>query len=582
MTMIKKHLILILICCFCGTLFAQETGKKKKKEKLDTEEITVTKSFSPTVKDAFKIKSSPKIDSVAIYDKKQVDYHIESIPVASTFSPAKGKPKALQRGPKERFYQNFISAGYGNYGTPIVEIFAHTNTSNYNDFGGYFNLHSSKGGIEGVQLDDDFLNIHTDLFYKQTERYFDWQAHAGISHLVNNWYGLSNEIKFTKPVLASIEEKQSYSELYANGEIEFFDALIHKGNAELSRFVDKQNSAENYGLINGTVDFPIANEMIYTDISLEFLSGKFAHNFDLNDDIKYTFFNIGVSPNFEILRENLTVNLGARLYYGITNTNDGSQFYIYPNITASYNISDETLIAFAGVTGDLEQNSYRNFVKENPFVSPTLDIRRTSQQYYGYAGLKGLLNSNINFNVKVAYGNEDNKALFKLNPSKTDGNTILLDQGYAAGNSFQVVYDNVSTLQASAELIVDFTEEFKFGGNIEYNIYNLDQEAYAWNLPDLKATLIANYSRPKWRAGADLFFVTERKDEFTIIPIGVTQSVTNDAYFDVNLNGIYHINDKFSAFLNVNNILGQNYQQYTYFKVQGFQVFAGFKFRFDL
>ncbi len=580
--MIKRVYIVLFFICLCGTTLAQEKEKKKKKEKLETEEITVTKSFSPTVSDAFKIKTSPSIDSIEIYHKQNVQYSIESVPVASTFAPAKGKPKALQRGPKERFYQNFASAGYGSYGTAIVEIFAHTSTSNYNDFGGYINFHTSKGGIEDVLLDDDFLNLNTDLFYKQTERYFEWQAHSGFNRQSINWYGVPEELNFSKPVIASIEENQTYSEFYLNGDIEFFDALVHHGNVALSRFTDKRKSVENYGYINGTVDFPVADEMIYTHVNFEFLNGKFDNDYNQISSLDYTYFNIGLSPNFEILRDNLTVNIGAKLYFSMTNADEGSQFYIYPNVTASYNISDEQLIAFGGVTGDLTQNSYRHFVQDNPFVSPTLDIKRTHQQYYGYGGLKGLLNGNINFNVKVAYGNEEDKSLFKLNPSKTDGNTITLDQGYAAGNSFQVVYDNVNTLQASAEVIVDFTETFKFGGNVIYNNYTLDKETYAWNLPDLKATLIANYSKPKWRAGAELFFVSNRKDELTVVPVGLTQGITNGSYFDVNLNGIYHINDKFSAFINANNLLNQNYQRFTNFKVQGLQVFAGFKFRFDL
>ena len=44
-----------------------------------------------------------------------------------------------------------------------------------------------------------------------------------------------------------------------------------------------------------------------------------------------------------------TLNLGARLYYSISNDFDGSKFYAYPNITASYNISEEALVAYTGI-----------------------------------------------------------------------------------------------------------------------------------------------------------------------------------------------------------------------------------------
>ena len=571
----KKNIILLLFLMISAVLFSQ----KKKKEKIDTEEVKVVKPFSPTVSDAFKINIAPEIDSVEINEKKEINYSINSIPVASTFTPAKGKAKTLRRAPKERFYKNYISAGYGNFNTPIIEIFAHSNTSNFNDFGGFFNLHSSGGGIDGIDLDDNFLDVNADLFYKQSERYFEWKLDAGINHLSTNWYGLSDEINFTNNVINSIEEKQTYSEIYAGGEIEFFDALVHKGDIKISRFIDKAESRENYGLINGVVDFPVGNEMMYTNMSLEFLNGNFDTNFLQTDDIKYTYFNLGFSPNFEVLRDDLTLNLGAKLYYSISNTDEGSKFYIYPNITASYKIANQALIAYAGVIGDLQQNSYKNFVEKNPFVSPTLSIERTSMQYNAYAGIKGLLNNKIRFNAKAAYINEQNKPLYKLNPTLTDGTTIV-NNGYEAGNSFQIVYDDVNTIHISGELIFDFIKDFKFGGNIEFNSYSLDTQAHAWNLPLVKATLLAKYTRKKWSAGADLFFSSDRKDELIFNRVSPVR-ITNSAYFDINLNGIYNINDKFAIFLNLNNLLSDNYQEYTNFKVQGFQVFAGMKYKFD-
>jgi len=571
----NRYKIFFLLLMISSLAFSQ----KKKKERITTEEINVVKPFSPTVSEAFKINIEPEIDSVDIGGKKDISYSINSIPVASTFTPAKGKAKTLKRIPKERFYNNYISAGYGNYSTPIVEIFAHSNSSNYNDFGGFLNYHSSGGGIDGLVLNDDFTDFDIDLYYKQSERMFDWKVKGGFDYLSTNWYGLSDEINYSELTISSIEESQSYTNISLSGEIEFFDSLIHTGDVSLNRFSDKSNSGENHLDINAIIDFPIGRELMYSEISFELLNGKFENDFFQTDKIDYTYFNIGFSPNFEVLRENLTVNLGARLYYSITNNFDGSKFYFYPNITASYNISEEALIAYAGIIGDLQQNSYENFVYENPFVSPTLYIQRTNQQYNAYAGIKGLLNSKIRFNLKAAYINEKDKPLYKLNPSLTDG-TNEVTEGYQAANSFQVVYDDVNTIYFNAEIIFDLWEEFKFGGNLDFNSYSLENEEHAWNLPLLKATLLAKYTRKKWSAGADLFFSSDRKDDLSIIP-DTNIRVTNAAYFDMNLNGIYNIDDKFSVFVNVNNILSDNYQVYTNFKVQGLQVFGGVKYKFD-
>jgi len=571
----KSKVIFFLFLLIGGLVFSQKKGK----EKIATEEINVVKPFSPTVSEAFKINLAPEIDSIDLQSKKDVTYSINSIPVASTFTPAKGKAKTLKRIPKERFYNNFISAGYGNYGTPIIEIFAHSNSSKYNDFGGFLNYHSSSGGIDGIELDDGFSNLDVELFYTQSERTFDWKAEGGVNLLSNNWYGLSDQIDYSETVLNSINEKQNYTNVFLAGEIDFSDALFHKGEISISSFFDKFNSKEQHVDLNSLIDFPIGRELMYTEISLEFLNGKFENNYFQTNDLSYSYFNIGFSPNFELIRDNLTLNLGARLYYSISNDFDGSKFYAYPNITASYNISEEALVAYAGVIGDLQQNSYKNFVNENPFVSPTLYVQRTNQQFNAYAGIKGLLNSKIRFNLKAGYISEKDKPLYKLNPSLTDG-TVEVDQGYEAANSFQVVYDDVNTINFNGEIIFDLFKEFKFGGNIEFNSYSLDSETDAWNLPLIKSTLLAKYTKKKWSAGADLFFASERKDELSIIPSSST-IVTNSSYFDVNLNGIYHINDKFDVFVNFNNILSQNYQVYTNFKVQGLQFFAGAKYKFD-
>ena len=572
----NKNIILIILLFSSGIIFSQ----KKKKEKLKTEEITVVKAYKPTVSDAFKINIGPEIDSVELA-KKELDYTINSIPVASTFTPAKGRAKTLKRDPKEHIYRNFVSAGYGNYNTPIVEAFISTSSSNYNEFGGFINYHSSSGGIEGVQLNDSFLDFDVDLFYKQLERDFKWQANGGFNYLSTNWYGLPAEINFDNNVLNSINEKQSYTDVYLGGNIEIFDSLLYGAKANFSSLFDREKSRETRGTVSGILDFPIGREIINLALSFDFLGGVFEHDFLEINKLQYTFFNIGLSPNFEILRENLTVNAGLRLYYSLASSQDEkSKFYIYPNITASFKIKNDNLVAYAGITGDLEQNSYKGFVVENPFVSPTLNIKRTSQQYNGYVGIKGFITSKFRFNAKVAYGNEEDKPLYKLNPSKTDG-TIEVQNGYEAGNSFQVVYDDVSTIHVSGELIVDLFESFKFGGNIEFNSYSLSTEEEAWNLPMLKSTLIARYIQKKWSAGANLFLVTDRKDELTILPLATTVRIINSAYFDINLDALYNINDKVSVFLNLNNLLNSNYQQYTNFTVQGFQVFGGVKYKFN-
>jgi len=577
----KKHISILILLLITSITFSQ----KKKKDTIGTEVINVVKPYTPTVSDAFKIKASPEINDVQISKKKEIQYAIFSIPVASTFTPAKGKAKVLRVDPSAPVYDNFITAGFGNFSTPQVEIFAHSNSTRYNDFGGFLNYHSSKGGIDDVVLDDDFVDARLDLFYKQEERDFDWQLNGGLRFQKHNWYGLpdSQLITFTQPVIDGLAETQKYTNVYIGGKMDYKDSFFQGGTTELNLFTDDEGSSETHILIQPKIEFPIASEYITANARLEYLTGDFFQNYESTARIDYSFFTVGFNPNFEVLRDNLTINLGVDILYS-SGSADGeeSKAYTYPKVTASYILIDQVLTAYAGALGGLHQNSYNGYVNENQFVSPTLMIKRTDEQYNAFVGFKGKLASNVGYNFKGFYKSEKDKPLYKLNPSKTEG-TVVVTKGYEAGNSFQVLYDNIKTLGGFAEVSVDFSKELKFGGNIEINSYNVDNQDEAWNLPELKASAFANYNQDKWFAGANLFFVGERKDELTFTDINMQiESLDIGNYVDLNLNGGYKFTDKLTAFVKVNNLFNSTYQKYSNFKVQGLQVFGGLTYKFDL
>ncbi len=572
----KKYISILILLLVTTVSFAQV----KKKDTIGTEVINVVKSYTPTVSDAFKIKSSPEIDTNDINVKKPINYSIFSIPVASTFTPAKGKAKVLKVNPSPKVYDNYVSAGFGNFTTPGVELFVHGNSNRYNDFGAFFNYISSKGGVKDVKLDDDYFDTRLDLFYKQDERDFNWQINAGAHMQKYNWYGLPEQISFSQNTINAIDEKQKYTEIYVGGKMDYKDSFFQGGTVESNRFTDDEGSAEIHFLAKPKIEFPIASEYITADVRLEFLNGKFVRNYANTNDLKYTMFNIGFNPSLEILRNDLTVNLGVKLLYsagsGSGNTNNA---YYYPNVTASYKLIDEVLTLYGGVTGNLHQNTFKSFADENPFVSPTLIIKPTDEQYNGFFGIKGKLASNIGYNFKASYSNQRGKGLYKLNASKTEGNN-LVDYGYEAGNSFGIVYDTVKTINGFAEVTIDLSKQVKLGGNAEFNQYDTKNEAKAWNLPALKVSAFADYNNENWFAGANIFYVGSRKDEIST-PIDPPRIITIGDYVDLNLNAGYKFNEKLTVFAKANNILNSDYQKYTNYHVQGLQVFGGLTYKFD-
>lgn len=577
----RKHIKII----FTGILLFGITNgfsQDKKNDTLTTGVIDVVKPYVPTISDAFKVKEVPTLDDETTETKKEIKYNIFSFPVASTFTPAKGKAAVVEKKAPVKLYDNYASLGLGTYKTILGEVYLNHALNRYENVGGYVSHQSSGGGIENVVLDDDFINSKLEVNYANKQRDMSWNVDGGFQFQHYNWYGLSDIYTTNPTVVNSLNTGHSFIDAHVGADVSFEDTYINSGSVFFRRFSDNQGSGENRFIAKARVDVPINDIEISTGIKIDYLGGGFDRNYASNEALDYGNFQIGLSPSFQLRQDDLTVNLGVSLYYLNDIEFGKNKFFIYPNVNATYRIVNDVLIAYGGLTGDLIQNSYHGFANENPFVSPTLFITPTDQVYNAFAGLKGKISSTMSYNVSGSYSSEKDKALFKSNYIKN----YSAQNSYDYGNSFGVVYDKVETLGVSGELNVDVNRNFKLGLKAEYFVYNTDGEAEAWNLPDMTASLFFDYQIDEhWFTGANLFFVGERKDQIilegAILPQDLIRNINLDSFFDVNAHVGYHINEQFSFFAKVNNITNQEYQKWVNYPVQGLQFLAGVTYKFD-
>lgn len=567
--------ILIIAFLFSTITFAQV----RTKDTLDPEVVNVVKPYTPSISDAFKIKETPTLDDATTATKKEIKYNIFSIPVASTFTPAKGKAASVNKAKQEKLFDNYASLGVGNYTTVLGEIYLNHELGRGETVGGYLSHHSSGGGIDGLLLDDDFMDINLNANYTKKERDYSWSVDGGGLFKKYNWYGLPADY-FTSETADTLNVGHNYIGLNVGGKIKFEDSYFKHASVRFRHFGDNQGSSENRFVVKGNVDVPIQDEIFSTKVTLDYLGGSFDRNYYTNEGIDYGNINFGIAPQYQLTQDDLTLNLGVTLVYLNDTAGGKNKFYIYPNVTASYRLVDELLIAYGGLEGGLKQNTYENIVEENPFVSPTLYITPTDQQYNLHAGIKGKLTNTIGYNVNVGYMAEQNKALFRSNSVYNNAT-----EDYQYGNAYNMVYDNIKTFTFSGELSVDVNRNFNLGAKAEYFAYNVKNEAQPWNLPDLKGSLFLDYQiDEQWFAGAGLFFVGERQDLFQeegFLPTRLPETITLDSYFDANAHVGYRITDQISAFAKVNNIANQNYQRWMNYKVQGIQFLVGATYQFD-
>jgi len=578
----KKSNLFIVLLVSAGLQMAQA---QKKDENIGSEVVNVVKPYTASISDAFKVKEVPTLEDDETTKKETITYSIFSFPVASTFAPSKGKAAVVDKSAKEKLFANYATLAAGNYGTVNAALYL-THVLESNSYIATSLQHlSSQGGIKNVLLEDQFYNTALELTYGKKEKQMSWNVDFGYQNQVYNWYGFQSVVMpltGSGTFVDSINEKQKFNTLYLGGNLSLNEGFLKNITMQFNHFTDAFASAENQLSLKPSFKFDFLHEKVKTNVIIDYVKGSFQKDyFDVNP-IGYGFTNVGINPSFNISDKDVSVNLGAAFFYSMSNGSGTNKFYMYPSITASLKVVGDLMIAYAGAEGGLKQNTYREFVDANNFLSPTLAIAPTDSRYDIYLGLKGKLANAVSYTVKASYLNEGNKALFVSNTYNAfNPNT----EGYTFGNSFGLVYDDVKTVSLFGELKADFSQKAAFSINGTLANYTTKTEQNAWNLPTLKLSSNFRYTiSPKWETGANVFYVGQRTDREQYSFDGLitmNEEVQLDGYVDLNAHVNYNHSDRLTFFLKGNNLASQNYQKWLGFPVQGIQVLLGANFKFD-
>lgn len=569
----------------CILFIIQFTFAQKKEDNIGTEVVNVVKPYTPTISDAFKIKEIPSLEDSENSKKEAIKYNFFSFPVASTFVPSKGRAANVDKSQAEKLFKNFANLGLGNYTSLNAELFITNNLSDHEYIGGMFRHFSSQGGIKDVALNNDFYNTAANLIYGNQLQNFTWISDLGFQNLIYNWYGIPNN--FSQATIDRINPKHTFNNFYVGTNLTLNDSFFKEANLKYNHFWDARGTAENRFYVKPSFEFELFNKKIKTNFIFDYLGGNFVKNYAGSSSINYGFSNFGIHPSIVVNKNDWALNFGASVFYSVDIQNSTNKLFVYPQVNASLKIVGDYMIFFSGVEGNLDQNSYLDLSNENPFVSPTLAIAPTDKQFDLFAGLKGKLSKNVSYSVQGSVKNEKNKPLFQSNPFYMFASD---SESYQFGNSFGVVYDNLKTLNLFGELKAEFSKNISFGLNGSFSRYYTNYQEEAWNLPTIKlgSNLNVNITK-KWFAGANLFFVGERKDivyqqsMITIFPpVYYPETINLKSYFDANLNIGYNHSDRLTGFLKFNNIANQSYQKWLNYPVQALQVVLGASYKFDL
>lgn len=570
----SKKLLPLVFLLFSGIVSAQDTTDNGN---IKTQRLIIVKPYSPTVSDAVKLKQMPaKEADSAVTKKKKIRYDIYSIPVASTFTPEKGKASGVKRVRQPDLYDNYAALGIGNYTNILAEFYSNIEISKRQSLTIGLEHHSSQGGISGVQLDDKYYDTQLHLGYAQEENQFLWGLRLGFQHQLYNWYGVPANF-IAEQEYTNINPTHNYTGISLGGDLKMKQGIFDKVSLDYRHFGDDFSSSEDHMVIKPHFQFDVGKEKINAEVSADYLNGRF-NDSDI-EHINYSVLNLGFHPSLSITRSEFTLNLGAQVVYSSDMENSKSDVYFYPKIKAGYRVAGDYFTLYAGADGELTQNTYYDFTQNNPYLAPDLLIAPTNKQYHIYFGGKGKFTEELSYDLRGGYVSEEHKTLF-VHRNISSG--FLSDvKPYDHANSFGLTYDDVNTLSVYGELNYALNDDINISLNATYYNYSTDKAAEAWNLPEIEAALTADYMiTKKWSVGADIFYVGERKDLFGMGDFAPPETVTLDGFVDANLRLGFQLNDQLGFFLRGNNLFNDNYDSWLNYPVQGIQGMIGASYQF--
>ncbi len=227
--------------------------------------------------------------------------------------------------------------------------------------------------------------------------------------------------------------------------------------------------------------------------NLNFLTDYYNHK-QANDTINDLI--VSINPSFEAAGKKWHADIGVT--GTLDNMKNVARFYFYPQLNLYYDIYENLIIPYAGATGGLIKNSFRNLAGENPFVDTTINqYQNTNNKINLFGGLRGNLSSNTSYDAKVNYAQYDNLHFFVVDYSGPN-------QIY---NQFDLLYDAASVLTISGQLKYQTREKLNLIAKGNYYVYNTKTLTRAYHKPDYDLTLSGIYNlQSKIILRADLFF----------------------------------------------------------------------------
>lgn len=530
---------LSIVCCLLSIVSMAQRDTSKRQS------IDIISSYKPVLRNTVKINLSPS-PLTADTSRPRLAYDIPAQNLFFSYQPITLKPLALTQDTGLQLgVRNYAKAGFGNFSTPYLAAafsFGDGKKSLLNLYGNYI---SSKGKIENQDFSEMKIKAAGSLFSAKNEIY----ASAGINANEYFQYGYNHALhNYSKDSL-----RRRYQDFFVGGGIR--NTAVNSFKVNYDPNVEAHIFSRENKVNESTLNVEVPAEKRFG----ESVAFKVSASANLNNYTnKTTSINSNIINNlFQVAPELVYYSERFTFHGGVTPSWDNSTLSVLPNIYGEAQLQQKVLLIQAGWVGRYIPNSFRTLSTYNPYMADPSFLANTKEvQYYG--GVKATVGKHFSFNAKAAFITYNNMPLFV--------------NDFNDGKSFIVKNEskmNDVLLHGDASMVSQ--DKFTLTAALDMNTYTgLTDNANAWGLIPVKLT-----GSFRWNAfkqvllKADLF-------AFSGVPTLLqNSSETKLNGTDLSAGAEFKINDKFSAWLDLNNVLNRKYERWNNYPVYGLNVIGG-------
>jgi len=545
-------------------LMAQDPVKPKTEEKAVTEEIEVVRPYKPVLAEAVKLRRSPDLNDVKTY-KARFNYSLtdRKLELNSDINKLQAQEVAAER--EAELINNYVKGGFGTAKTIFAEAYVNTGKDEAMQAGAYLQHLSQSGKLNKQQSSQQRLSI----FGRSIGETATLSGRVNFQRNGLYFYGIDE----ANPALNPNPEKQTLNFFEAEGEVvnkytDDPDAFSYAAKVNGYIWSDKFSAKENSIVLNGYMNKRISSFNLGLAASAEFGGNKDSITKVSNNILK-------LNPYIRLQTHGIKINAGINF---VQEFGDFSSTRIFPAVTADFTLIPDYLQIFGEVKGDVSRNSLKQYTDENPWLNSNIEIRNSVEKLSISGGIKGTGGPGFGYKAKVYHKRIEDMPLYV--------------NSFSSFNKFDVIYDfgTMKLIGLEGELSVQVSDALKWTGRLNFEDYKPAAETQSWFKPQMRLSSDLLYNITKQisltasvaiqdDSKAKVYLAAPANPYLIPDPLN-EQVVTVKGFVDLGAGASYKINNQFSAFIKVNNLLDSSYSRFLYYQTIGMNIFGGISYSF--